>query len=94
MRSQVVEHHDLTRPQSGTQYPLHKVEKDWTIGRALHGESRPNPLPVQRRQHGQTLAIVLRSRADHALAARGACVKPGHGHVETTFIDIDEPLRV
>ena len=94
MCSQIVERRDLARPQSRTQYPLEKGEKYRAIGRAIHGESRPDTLPIQGRRHGQTLAIVLRSRADHTLAARGASVKPGHGRVETTFIDKDEPLRL
>ena len=91
---QVVEDHDLARPQAGHQDALDEGGKDPPIDRAIDDQTLAHPRQVQRGQPGDVRPLPPRNAADGPLPAGRACPQRGQGDRRARLIDEEQIARI
>jgi len=94
MHTQVVQHHDLSRSQGGSQLLLDVALEGRGIHRPLNRPGRLQPLGRQRRHQCRVPAVIARHGVRRPLIMRCPAVEPRQRGVRAAFVDEDELLRV
>ncbi len=92
--TQIIQHHDLSRPQRRRQLLRDVPHERRRIHRPLDHPGHVHAVGGERRHQRGVLAVVAWHRAGGSLVMRCPAVEPGQGDIRAAFVDKDELLRV
>lgn len=93
MSREIIQDHDLSRTQAGSQDLLHISLEGRRIRRSIQQECFSHPLHRQRSDQCQVGPIITRNVADRTLASRSVGIERRHVDLRTRFIHDDQILR-
>jgi hypothetical protein len=94
MRSEIVHHDTIARPQWRTQHLLHRSTKGIGVGRPVDGQDRVHAVDAQRSQPGDIRAVVLGYAPDDPLPCGSTAIAARHREVHARFIHALQALAV
>lgn len=90
MHAQVVQHHDLARPQRRRQHLGHELVKDRSVHRAFKLQTRPPSVRSEGGEQGDGLPPALGHATYHALAAWSTTPARRQGGRRVRLIEKDQ----
>ena len=78
MGAEIVHHHNVARPQLGTEHGFQIGEEDFAIGGRLDGHGGEHAVVVHRAQDGEHFPVPARYGIVDPFSARRPCIGAGH----------------
>ena len=91
---EIVEHHDIARPQMRREKLFAEGGKAESVHRTVENHRGPRPLEADGMHQRVGLPVTAGNRVDQPLAAGGPASKSGHVRLQACFVDEHEPLGI